>query len=68
MSGLFHLRNLIMKIDVTAREFTITVKDDHDNVALDYKVENYTFSADLPALVNAAAALMYHINTMLVKP
>lgn len=52
-----------MQIKCTAKEFTLTVLDDHSNVALEYKVENYLFSADLPALVNAVAALVHHVQT-----
>lgn len=50
-----------MKITATAKDVTVVILDDHGNVAFDYKVTDYNCTMDLPALVNAAAALVHHI-------
>ena len=50
-----------MQINTHAEKLNVTILDDHGNVALEYKVENYTFNADLQALTNAVTTLIKHI-------
>ena len=58
-----------MKITATAKDVTVVILDDHGNVAFDYKVSEYNCTMDLPALVNATAALIHHIanHTALIQ-
>ena len=51
-----------MKITFTAKEIAATITDEHNNVVLDYKAENYKVAADMDGLLAAAVALMAKIT------
>lgn len=51
-----------MKISVQAKEFKLTILDDHGQVALDYSVDNYKLDVDMVNMTNGIMALAIHLK------
>ena len=47
-----------MKVKTTCKEFAITITAPDGDVLVDYRGENYTFTADLAGLVQQGTALV----------